>query len=169
MRTVWRHYVSCSLAGSPAPHAADAVSTPPRTFHLQLREDRHTHRQPLRNNFLAFNSVRFLHLDVIVTPAVSFGRLYDSQDSRALIGGGSLVAATASSTPSFTSRSYLLGYDLNTSTGEKITPVKMPNVGNGFEAMAYMNIFRILADCIHAFSKCILIFAIHRNRSAEGN
>lgn len=31
-----------------------------------------------------------------------------------------------------------------------------------------MNLFRILADVTHAFSKGILIFAIHRNRSAEG-
>ncbi|KAI0473949.1 ER lumen protein retaining receptor-domain-containing protein [Xylariaceae sp. FL0804] len=30
------------------------------------------------------------------------------------------------------------------------------------------NIFRILGDCSHLLSKCILIFAIHRNRSAEG-
>lgn len=44
----------------------------------------------------------------------------------------------------------------------------MPSYGNGFEALAYMNFFRILADLTHAFSKIILIFAIHRNRSAEG-
>ncbi|KAI1501184.1 ER lumen protein retaining receptor 2 [Biscogniauxia marginata] len=31
-----------------------------------------------------------------------------------------------------------------------------------------MNPFRILGDCSHLLSKCILIFAIHRNRSAEG-
>jgi hypothetical protein len=30
------------------------------------------------------------------------------------------------------------------------------------------NIFRILGDVSHLASKCILIFAIHRNRSAEG-
>ncbi|RYP92127.1 hypothetical protein DL770_001788 [Monosporascus sp. CRB-9-2] len=30
------------------------------------------------------------------------------------------------------------------------------------------NIFRILGDISHIVSKCILIFAIHRNRSAEG-
>lgn len=29
-------------------------------------------------------------------------------------------------------------------------------------------IFRIIGDLSHASSKCILIFAIHRNRSAEG-
>lgn len=44
----------------------------------------------------------------------------------------------------------------------------MPSYGNGFEALAYMNFFRILADLTHALSKIILIFAIHRNRSAEG-
>lgn len=44
----------------------------------------------------------------------------------------------------------------------------MPSYGNGFEALANMNFFRILADLTHAFSKIILIFAIHRNRSAEG-
>ncbi|KAK9777485.1 putative ER lumen protein retaining receptor-domain-containing protein [Seiridium cardinale] len=31
-----------------------------------------------------------------------------------------------------------------------------------------MNIFRVLGDLFHAASKCILIFAIHRNRSSEG-
>ena len=31
-----------------------------------------------------------------------------------------------------------------------------------------MNIFRILGDISHAASKCILIWAIHTNRSAEG-
>ena len=30
------------------------------------------------------------------------------------------------------------------------------------------NVFRILADVTHTLSKCILIFAIHSNRSAEG-
>ncbi|ODA79199.1 hypothetical protein RJ55_04791 [Drechmeria coniospora] len=30
------------------------------------------------------------------------------------------------------------------------------------------NIFRIVGDLSHALSKCILIFSIHRNRSAEG-
>ncbi|TLS23004.1 uncharacterized protein PpBr36_05639 [Pyricularia pennisetigena] len=30
------------------------------------------------------------------------------------------------------------------------------------------NIFRILGDCSHLASKCILMFAIHRNRSSEG-
>ncbi|KAI1328884.1 ER lumen protein retaining receptor-domain-containing protein [Xylariaceae sp. FL0255] len=30
------------------------------------------------------------------------------------------------------------------------------------------NVFRILGDVSHLLSKCILIFAIHRNRSAEG-
>ncbi|KAI1378732.1 ER lumen protein retaining receptor-domain-containing protein [Hypoxylon crocopeplum] len=34
--------------------------------------------------------------------------------------------------------------------------------------MTAWNIFRILGDCSHLLSKCILIFAIHRNRSAEG-
>ncbi|KAL3958306.1 hypothetical protein ACCO45_006468 [Purpureocillium lilacinum] len=34
--------------------------------------------------------------------------------------------------------------------------------------MGAWNIFRILGDLSHALSKCILIFAIHRNRSAEG-
>lgn len=29
-------------------------------------------------------------------------------------------------------------------------------------------VFRILGDCSHLLSKCILIFAIHRNRSSEG-
>ena len=31
-----------------------------------------------------------------------------------------------------------------------------------------MNVFRILADVSHTASKCILIWAIHKNRSAEG-
>ncbi|KAI9170799.1 LOW QUALITY PROTEIN: ER lumen protein-retaining receptor [Paramyrothecium foliicola] len=35
-------------------------------------------------------------------------------------------------------------------------------------AMGAWNIFRILGDLSHMLSKCILIFAIHRNRSAEG-
>ncbi|EJT74471.1 ER lumen protein retaining receptor [Gaeumannomyces tritici R3-111a-1] len=30
------------------------------------------------------------------------------------------------------------------------------------------NIFRVLGDCSHLISKCILMYAIHRNRSAEG-
>ncbi|KAI6081560.1 ER lumen protein retaining receptor-domain-containing protein [Hypoxylon rubiginosum] len=34
--------------------------------------------------------------------------------------------------------------------------------------MTAWNIFRILGDCSHLLSKCIIIFAIHRNRSAEG-
>ena len=34
--------------------------------------------------------------------------------------------------------------------------------------MVNMNIFRILADCSHTASKCILIWAIHTNQSAEG-
>ncbi|KAI1804701.1 ER lumen protein retaining receptor-domain-containing protein [Daldinia bambusicola] len=34
--------------------------------------------------------------------------------------------------------------------------------------MTAWNIFRILGDCSHLLSKCILIFSIHRNRSAEG-
>jgi len=34
--------------------------------------------------------------------------------------------------------------------------------------MTPFNLFRILGDCMHLLSKCILIFAIHRNRSAEG-
>ncbi|KAK0391728.1 hypothetical protein NLU13_1227 [Sarocladium strictum] len=34
--------------------------------------------------------------------------------------------------------------------------------------MTAWNIFRIIGDLSHASSKCILIFAIHRNRSAEG-
>jgi hypothetical protein len=34
--------------------------------------------------------------------------------------------------------------------------------------MGAWNIFRILGDLSHLFSKCILILAIHRNRSAEG-
>ncbi|KAK6820583.1 ER lumen protein retaining receptor [Apiospora arundinis] len=34
--------------------------------------------------------------------------------------------------------------------------------------MGGWNIFRILGDCSHLLSKCILIFAIHRNRSSEG-
>ncbi|EEU34267.1 uncharacterized protein NECHADRAFT_105438 [Fusarium vanettenii 77-13-4] len=34
--------------------------------------------------------------------------------------------------------------------------------------MGAWNLFRILGDLSHALSKCILIFAIHRNRSAEG-
>lgn len=34
--------------------------------------------------------------------------------------------------------------------------------------MAGWNIFRVLGDISHILSKCILIFAIHRNKSAEG-
>ncbi|KND88404.1 ER lumen protein-retaining receptor [Tolypocladium ophioglossoides CBS 100239] len=34
--------------------------------------------------------------------------------------------------------------------------------------MGVWNVFRILGDLSHALSKCILILAIHRNRSAEG-
>ncbi|CAK7208514.1 hypothetical protein SCUCBS95973_000128 [Sporothrix curviconia] len=34
--------------------------------------------------------------------------------------------------------------------------------------MTTWNIFRITGDCLHLLSKCILIFSIHRNRSAEG-
>ncbi|KAL7901743.1 ER lumen protein retaining receptor domain-containing protein [Trichoderma sp. SZMC 28014] len=34
--------------------------------------------------------------------------------------------------------------------------------------MGAWNIFRILGDCLHMLSKGILIFSIHRNRSAEG-
>ncbi|KAG7415489.1 ER lumen protein retaining receptor-domain-containing protein [Fusarium sp. MPI-SDFR-AT-0072] len=34
--------------------------------------------------------------------------------------------------------------------------------------MGAWNLFRVLGDLSHALSKCILIFAIHRNRSAEG-
>ncbi|CZT39832.1 related to endoplasmic reticulum retention receptor [Rhynchosporium secalis] len=34
--------------------------------------------------------------------------------------------------------------------------------------MVGMNIFRILGDVSHTLSKCILIFAIHRNQSTEG-
>ncbi|KAH6884512.1 ER lumen protein retaining receptor-domain-containing protein [Thelonectria olida] len=34
--------------------------------------------------------------------------------------------------------------------------------------MGAWNIFRIMGDLSHMLSKCILIFAIHRNRSAEG-
>ncbi|KAG9236438.1 ER lumen protein retaining receptor-domain-containing protein [Amylocarpus encephaloides] len=34
--------------------------------------------------------------------------------------------------------------------------------------MPGMNIFRILADVAHTLSKCILIYAIHRNKSSEG-
>ena len=34
--------------------------------------------------------------------------------------------------------------------------------------MGNMNVFRILGDLSHAASKCILIWAIHANRSAEG-
>ncbi|OBT54975.1 hypothetical protein VE04_04509 [Pseudogymnoascus sp. 24MN13] len=43
----------------------------------------------------------------------------------------------------------------------------MPTVIDGFEALYYMNIWRILADLARSLSKCILIFAIHRNRSSE--
>lgn len=35
--------------------------------------------------------------------------------------------------------------------------------------MIQMNVFRILGDVSHTASKCILIWAIHSNRSAEGN
>lgn len=31
-----------------------------------------------------------------------------------------------------------------------------------------MNVFRILADVSHTASKCILIYQIHHNKSAEG-
>ncbi len=35
--------------------------------------------------------------------------------------------------------------------------------------MVNMNVFRILGDLSHTASKCILIWAIHANQSAEGN
>ena len=35
--------------------------------------------------------------------------------------------------------------------------------------MVNMNVFRILGDVSHTASKCILIWAIHANQSAEGN
>lgn len=35
--------------------------------------------------------------------------------------------------------------------------------------MDNMNVFRILGDLSHTASKCILIWAIHANQSAEGN
>jgi ER lumen protein retaining receptor len=31
-----------------------------------------------------------------------------------------------------------------------------------------MNLFRIIADLSHTSSKCILVWAIHSNKSAEG-
>lgn len=34
--------------------------------------------------------------------------------------------------------------------------------------VVHYNVFRILGDVSHALSKCILIWAIHRNKSAEG-
>jgi hypothetical protein len=34
--------------------------------------------------------------------------------------------------------------------------------------LPYQQIFRILADISHTLSKCILIYAIHRNHSTEG-
>ena len=34
--------------------------------------------------------------------------------------------------------------------------------------MVRMNVFRILGDVSHTASKCILIWAIHSNKSAEG-
>lgn len=34
--------------------------------------------------------------------------------------------------------------------------------------MGSMNVFRILGDLSHTASKCILIWAIHANHSAEG-
>ena len=34
--------------------------------------------------------------------------------------------------------------------------------------MGSMNVFRILGDLSHTASKCILIWAIHSNQSAEG-
>lgn len=34
--------------------------------------------------------------------------------------------------------------------------------------MVNMNVFRVLADVSHTASKCILIWAIHSNKSAEG-
>lgn len=34
--------------------------------------------------------------------------------------------------------------------------------------MGPMNVFRILGDVSHTVSKCILIWAIHSNKSAEG-
>jgi hypothetical protein len=32
----------------------------------------------------------------------------------------------------------------------------------------HLNLFRIVADLFHTASKCILIWAIHSNKSAEG-
>lgn len=37
-----------------------------------------------------------------------------------------------------------------------------------YDTSSQSQIFRIMGDLSHALSKCILIFAIHRNRSAEG-
>jgi hypothetical protein len=43
------------------------------------------------------------------------------------------------------------------------------SIYEGFDSLKYMNVWRIMADVTHAVSKCILIFAIHRNSSAEGS
>jgi ER lumen protein retaining receptor len=32
----------------------------------------------------------------------------------------------------------------------------------------HLNIFRVIADLSHTASKCVLIWAIHSNKSAEG-
>ncbi len=40
-----------------------------------------------------------------------------------------------------------------------------PKLGH---AVYHMNVFRVLGDVSHTLSKCILIWAIHSNKSAEG-
>jgi hypothetical protein len=34
--------------------------------------------------------------------------------------------------------------------------------------MAVFNVFRVIADIAHLASVCVLVWAIHRNKSAEG-
>ncbi|EFW99367.1 protein-er retention protein [Grosmannia clavigera kw1407] len=54
-----------------------------------------------------------------------------------------------------------LGHDIRPSRCQR------QRVRDFAETMGW-TVFRILGDCVHLLSKCILMFAIHRNRSAEG-
>ena len=52
--------------------------------------------------------------------------------------------------------------DAEFSSGTHLRPI------DAAEMSFHMNVFRILGDLSHTSSKCILIWAIHHNRSAEG-
>lgn len=46
------------------------------------------------------------------------------------------------------------------------TPLPAPS--HPFRTMAVFNVFRVLGDIAHLASVCVLVWAIHRNKSAEG-